>query len=230
MAFALAADDHKQLERPLSAALAALCLHADTEQRDRLLRYVSLLKRWNAIHNLSATRDASELLQHHVIDCLAIVPSLTRHARGRPLAALDAGTGAGLPAVVIAIMLPTWEVAAVDAVGKKVAFLRQAGGELGLRNLHPQHIRLESMAIAGHGFDVVTARAFSSLAEFVRRTGHLIDPSGIWMAMKGKLPETEIRDLPADCQLFHVERLTVPGLGAERCLVWIKPARQNAPQ
>jgi 16S rRNA (guanine527-N7)-methyltransferase len=223
MAF-VASDRAKDLDAPLSAALAALHLDAEAEQRTALLGYLLLLQRWNAVHNLSATNDAKDLLQRHVVDCLSIVPSLLRHAAGRPMKVLDAGTGAGLPAVVLAIMLRRSSITAVDAVGKKAAFLRQVAGELGLANLRPLHARVESMPANEEGFDVVTSRAFSSLRAFVRATMRLIDSRGVWAAMKGKPPEAEILDLPSECQLFHVERLLVPGLDAERCLVWMKPA------
>ncbi len=223
MAFPVA-DRVKDLEPPLSAALAALHLDAELEQRVRLLGYLSLLQRWNAVHNLSATNDAADLLQRHIIDCLTIVPPLARHAAGRPMKALDAGTGAGLPAVVLAIMLPDWSISAVDAVGKKIAFVRQTAGELGLANLRPLHGRLESLPLTEAGFDVATSRAFSSLQAFVQATKRLIHPHGAWAAMKGRLPEAEVRDLPSECQLFHVEPLQVPGLDAERCLIWMRPA------
>ena len=223
MAFAVS-DRVKDLEPPLSAALAALHLDADSDQRTRLLGYLSLLQRWNAVHNLTATSDAADLLQLHIIDCLTIVPPLARHAAGRPIKALDAGTGGGLPAAVLAVMLPNWSISAVDAVGKKIAFVRQAAGELHLANLHPLHARLESMPAKGGGFDIVISRAFSSLSAFVQATKRLIDPHGVWAAMKGRPPAAELRELPAECQLFHVEPLTVPGLNAERCLVWMKPA------
>lgn len=216
----------KTTESLLSVALEALGLDAGPEQRARLLGYVSLLQRWNSVHNLSATRDATELLRLHIIDCLAIVQPLTRYARGRSLHALDAGSGAGLPAVVMSIMLPDWIVTAVDAVGKKTAFLRQVAGELALVNLRPLHARLESISSNERGFDVVASRAFSSLRLFVETTRHLIDPRGMWVAMKGKTPQAEILHLPPECQLFHVEPLVVPGLHAERCLVWMKPTQE----
>jgi 16S rRNA (guanine527-N7)-methyltransferase len=212
----------KDLESTLSAALSALGLVADAEQRRRVLAYVSLLQRWNAVHNLSATRNIADLLEQHVVDCLAIVPSLRRHAASRPLTVLDAGTGAGLPAVVLAIMQPQWALSAVDSVGKKVAFLRQVCGELGLANLHPRHARLERLVPNDGRFDLVTSRAFASLPQLVATTSQVIAPSGVWAAMKGKAPEEEIRDLPPECQLFHVEQLVVPGLDARRCLVWMK--------
>jgi 16S rRNA (guanine527-N7)-methyltransferase len=216
------ADPTRELEPLLSAALSALGLTAEPEMRERVLAYVTLLQRWNGVHNLTSAHDRADLLRH-VVDCLAIVGPLRRHAGGRPLTILDAGTGAGLPAVVVAVMQPKWDVTAVDAVGKKIAFLRQVVGELGLANLHPRQARLETLAPSEGRFDVVTSRAFSSLRQLVETTWHVIEPTGIWLAMKGKPPEAEIRDLPTDCQLFHVEPLTVPSLNAERCLVWMKP-------
>jgi 16S rRNA (guanine527-N7)-methyltransferase len=221
-------DQAQELAPLLSAALSALGLTAEPEAQRRVLAYVSLLQRWNAVHNLSSARDGAELLQQHVIDCLAIVGPLRRHARDRSLMVLDAGTGGGLPAVVVAVMQPTWDVTAVDAVEKKIAFLRQVSGELGLANLRPRHARLETLLPTDGRFDVVTSRAFSSLRQFVATTKHVIEPTGTWLAMKGKPPEAEIRDLPTDCQLFHVEPLAVPGLDAERCLVWMKPT--NGPR
>jgi 16S rRNA (guanine527-N7)-methyltransferase len=222
MAVALS-DRARNLDGTLASALSMLGLVATPEQLEQGVAYASLLQRWNAVHNLSATRGSSEFLQQHVIDCLAIVGPLARHASGRALRLLDAGTGAGLPAVILAIMRPDWSVTAVDSVGKKIAFLHQAAGELGLTNLHPQHGRLERMRPESGCFDLITSRAFSSLRLFVESTHHLIDQKGIWAAMKGRPSKAELHDLPAECQLFHVEPLQVPGLEAERCLVWIKP-------
>jgi 16S rRNA (guanine527-N7)-methyltransferase len=222
MAFALT-DQVRDLEPRLSAALSELGLAMEPAARERVLAYVSLLRHWNAVHNLTSAREGAELVQH-VVDCLAIVGPLRRHAGGRSLTVLDAGTGGGLPAVVVAIAQPQWVVAAVDAVGKKIAFVRQVSGELGLANLRPCHARLETLSPGDGRFDLVTSRAFSSLRQFVETTRHLIEPTGVWLAMKGKPPQAEIRDLPAECQLFHVEPLTVPGLDAERCLVWMKPS------
>jgi 16S rRNA (guanine527-N7)-methyltransferase len=225
MAPSVRADPVRDLGPTLSAALADLGLPASADQQLQMLTYVSLLQRWNAVHNLSAARGAVDLLRLHVVDCLAIIGPLRRYASGRRLAVLDAGTGGGLPAVVVAIMEPDWAVTAVDAVSKKVAFVRQAAGEIGLTNLHTRQVRLESLSPNEAGpFDVVTSRAYSSLSRFIEDTRQLIAPDGVWLAMKGKPPDDEIRDLPPNCQLFHVERLTVPGIDADRCLVWLKPA------
>jgi 16S rRNA (guanine527-N7)-methyltransferase len=212
----------------LRAGLATLGLTADDGQVGQLLAYVSMLQRWNAVHNLSAARDLQSLLRQHVMDCLTVVQPLTRHLGLHRSRVLDAGAGAGLPSVILAIMRPEWSVTAVDAVGKKVAFLRQVSGELALSNLAARNTRLEAMVVNGAGFDVVIARAFSSLRGLVELTRHLIAPGGVWAAMKGAVPEAEIQDLPADCELFHVEPLGLPDMQADRCLIWLRPVQQTA--
>ena len=190
-------------------------------QRDQLLRFLSLLGRWNQTYNLTAVRSPALMLTHHVLDCLAALPPLRREVgtlAGRRL--LDVGSGAGLPGVVLAVGEPGLEVTCVDAVGKKAAFVRQAAAELGLSNLVSRHGRVESLG--GGPFDVISSRAFASIAEFVRLTGPLLARGGVWMAMKGKVPNEELSCLPAAVK-FHVEQLSVPGLAAERCIVWLRP-------
>jgi 16S rRNA (guanine527-N7)-methyltransferase len=215
-------------ESVLRAGLTKLGLNAEAGQVGQLLAYLSMLQRWNAVHNLSAARDLQTLLRQHVMDCLAVVQPLSRHLGLRRTKVLDAGAGAGLPAVILAIMRPEWSVTAVDAVGKKVAFLRQVSGELGLPNLTVRNSRLEAMVADGGGFDLVIARAFSSLRTLVELTRHLVGLDGVWAAMKGVVPELEIQDLPADCELFHVEPLVVPDMRADRCLIWLRPVQPIA--
>lgn len=193
-------------------------------QVDQLARYAALLQRWNGTYNLTAIRSPAEILTHHLADCLAVVPPLLRHAAGGRL--LDVGSGGGLPGVVIAVMAPGWDITCVDTVGKKAAFIRQAAGALGLPNLHAAHARVEHLKAAP--FDVVTARAFSSLGDLARLTAPLLAPGGVWMAMKGRDPADERAALPATVEVFHVEQLVVPGLEAERCLVWMRPAEAPA--
>jgi 16S rRNA (guanine527-N7)-methyltransferase len=191
-------------------------------ERSALQRYLALLARWNAKYNLTAVREPDQMLVQHLADCLAVVPPLRRWlARSPSRRVLDVGSGAGLPGLVIALMLPALEVVCVDAVGKKAAFVRQAAGELGLPNLRSEHARVE--ALADEPFDIVTSRAFSSLAGFVRLTRRHLAAGGVWMAMKGRLPHDEIAALSPDIDVFHVEPLQVPQLAAERCLVWMRP-------
>ena len=187
-------------------------------QVDALLQYLTLLQHWNATYNLTAVRDPVAMLTQHLADCLAVVKPLQDRARTGRL--LDAGSGGGLPGVVIALLLPSWDVTCVDAVGKKMAFVRQVAGSLRLGNLHAEHTRLE--LLKKPLFDVITSRGFASLADFVSITQKHLAPRGVWMAMKGRVPDGEIASLPADVSVFHVEQLKVPGLDAQRCLVWMR--------
>lgn len=209
--------------RPALAEIdRALALALTKTQLDTLLAYLALLQRWNATYNLTAVRDPVQMLTQHLADCLAVIGPLRRHfATDSSPRLLDVGSGGGLPGVVIAALNPGVHVTCVDTVGKKAAFIRQAAGELGLGNLLAEHARVEQLKAAP--FDVIVSRAFASLGDFTRLTRQHLAPQGVWMAMKGKTPEDELTQLPAKLEVFHVEQLTVPGLQAERCLVWIRP-------
>ena len=202
----------------LDPMCAELGLTPTEVQASALSRYLDLLQRWNATYNLTAVRDRAGMLTQHLADCLAVLPSLQRHApQGR---LLDVGSGGGLPGVVLATMLPHWDVTCVDAVAKKAAFVRQVAGTLSLPNLHAAHSRVEGLKTPP--FDLITSRAFASLADFIALTRQHLAPGGVWMAMKGRVPEDEIAALPPDVHVFHVEPLQVPGLDAQRCLVWMQ--------
>ena len=216
----------------LRTALADTCgrlgLATDPALLDRLLAYLALLVRWNATYNLTAIRDPQEMLTQHLADCLAVVGPLRRHLdAGSKRRVLDVGSGGGLPGVVLAALEPGWAVTCVDTVGKKVAFIRQVGVELGLPNLLAEHARVEALKAAP--FDLITSRAFASLADFVRLTRGLLAPGGVWAAMKGRRPQDELAVLPGDIDVFHVEPLIVPGLDAERCLIWLRESAPGAP-
>jgi 16S rRNA (guanine527-N7)-methyltransferase len=203
-----------------------LGLRVEARQIDALRRYLDLLRRWNRTYNLTAVRDPGAMVTQHLVDCLAAVAALERSgalaAGGR---ILDVGSGGGLPGVVLAILRADWSVTCLDAVGKKVAFVRQAAGTLGLPNLDAVHARVERWP--GGPFDLVTARAFASLAELAQLTDRLLKAGGRWMAMKGQVPDPEIAALPPDIEAFHVEPLAVPGLDAHRCLVWMRRRRDT---
>ena len=203
--------------RQLDAWLDALQLDADAAQRQRLLDYLALLQRWNRVYNLTAVRDPEQMLAKHLADCLALIAPLRARAPSR---LLDVGSGGGLPGLVVAIMLPATEVVLCDAVRKKCAFLQQAAATLGLRNVRVEHGRIEALALPP--FDCITSRAFSELAEMLRLTRHLLRPDGCWAAMKGVRPDAELAALPGDVHA-DVQELTVPGLDAQRCVVWLRP-------
>jgi 16S rRNA (guanine527-N7)-methyltransferase len=178
-------------------------------QVGQLLAYLERLDRWNGVHSLSAWKSPSDLLVHHVFDSLSLVRPLQRLADGRPLRVLDAGSGPGFPAAVLAVMNPSWPVTAVDAVGKKIAFVRQAALESGIANLIGVHSRLEDMP-PSKPFDVIVSRAFGTLGHFAAQTLHLLTAGGVWVAQKGRMPDEEIAGLTDDLRVFHVEPVTVP--------------------
>ena len=216
------------LRQQLQAGADALALGLSDAQVSLLMDFLALLQKWNKVYNLTAVRDPQEMMTHHLLDSLAAVVPLRRHVAdlqqggAATVKLLDVGSGGGLPGVVFAICCPEVDVSCVDTVGKKAAFIQQAAVALQLRNLHGVHARVETLTTP---FDIISCRAFASLPDVVTWSrSALASPHGVWLAMKGKHPEDEIAALPADVAVFHVEQLTVPGLDAERCIVWMKPA------
>ncbi|RYF27289.1 MAG: 16S rRNA (guanine(527)-N(7))-methyltransferase RsmG [Comamonadaceae bacterium] len=210
-------------EQTLRAGLADLQLDLDPQQVSKLLDYLDLIGKWTKVYNLTAVRDPAEMLTHHLLDSLASIVPLQRHLQAAGLQGgatlLDVGSGAGLPGVVIAICCPSVTVSCVDTVAKKAAFIRQAALALQLPNLTGIHARVESLA---GPYNVICSRAFASLPDFTQWSGGALAVSGVWMAMKGKEPGEEINALRPGVQVFHVEQLQVPGLEADRCIVWLK--------
>lgn len=204
------------------AGMEPLGLGLTGAQVESLQHYLTLIAKWNRVYNLTAVRELAEMQTLHLLDSLSAVAPLRRHLAGRAARLLDVGSGAGLPGVVFAIANPEWTVTCVDTVGKKASFIRQVAVELKLRNLVAEHARVESMRTPP--VDVVTSRAFASLGDFSSWTEHHLKPDGVWMAMKGKVPDDEIAALPPAVEVFHVEQLQVPGLDVERCLIWMRKA------
>jgi len=211
--------DPRPLRDDLVAGLATLGLALTDTQVDQLLDYLDLVQKWNRVYNLTAVRDPRDMLTHHLLDSLAVVGPLRRQAGGEALRVLDVGSGAGLPGVVLAICCPQFQIDCVDTVAKKAAFIQQAAVTLKLPNLRGLHDRVERLT---GPYDVACSRAFASLADFVAWSGGALAGQGVWMAMKGKHPADEIAALPSGVAVFHVEPLTVPGLDAQRCLVWLR--------
>lgn len=210
----------------LHDGLTALGLTLDAGQQTALLAYLDWLARWNRVYNLTAVRDPREMLTHHLLDSLAVVAPLRRQLAAMAPSQggarlLDVGSGGGLPGVVLAIACPDVQVSCVDTVAKKALFVQQVAAALRLPNVRGVHARVERLA---ETFDVVASRAFASLADFVRWSGAALAPQGVWMAMKGKVPHEEMAALPPAVSVFHVEPLTVPGLEAQRCIVWMRKA------
>jgi 16S rRNA (guanine527-N7)-methyltransferase len=204
----------------LSAGIQALGLNLSDDRQKLLLDYVALIQKWNKVYNLTALRDPADMLSHHLLDSLTAVAPLARHAQGQAIRVLDVGSGGGLPGVVLAICMPELNVTCVDTVAKKAAFVQQVAVSLKLPNLRGIHARVESLT---DPYQVICSRAFASLPDFVSWSRSALAEGGVWMAMKGKHPQDEIKALPSDVKVFHVEPLAVPGLDVERCMVWMKP-------
>ncbi len=217
------------LESKLRVGLSALELALSDAQVAALLDYLALIQKWTKVYNLTAVRDPDEMLTHHLLDSLAVIAPLRRQVaslglragEGSALRLLDVGSGAGLPGVVIAVCCPEIRVDCVDTVGKKAAFIQQAAVTLKLPNLRGVHARVENLT---EKYQVISSRAFASLLDFTNWSCQALAEQGVWMAMKGKHPAEEVAALPSSVEVFHVEQLLVPGLGAERCLLWIRPS------
>ena len=224
----------------LQKGLDDMGLSLTDDQQTKLLDYMDLIAKWTKVYNLTAVRDAQEMLTHHLLDSLAVIAPLRRElaqlalpvAQHLPVqetakqvdaptrfSLLDVGAGAGLPGIVIAITCPEVAVTCVDTVAKKAAFIQQVAATLKLPNLKGLHARVETLT---QPYDVVCSRAFASLLDFTTWSKAALAPHGVWMAMKGKHPDQELAVLPQDVKVFHVEQLQVPGLDAERCIIWMR--------
>jgi 16S rRNA (guanine527-N7)-methyltransferase len=202
------------------AALAASGVRLPADACSRLGAYLLLLAKWNRTYNLTAIRDPGEMVTHHLLDALAILPHLPDANRAR---VLDVGSGGGVPGVPLAIARPAWSVVLLDSNQKKGAFLQQAAIELGLANAKIATSRVEDYAPAAP-FDVVISRAFSDLATFARAGVRVLAPGGRLYAMKGALPADEIAALPPNVRVVATPALAVPGLDAQRHLVVMEAA------
>jgi 16S rRNA (guanine527-N7)-methyltransferase len=207
------APDRATLHARLYAGARELGLALTEEQGERLLDYLELLVRWNAVYNLTAVRDPAEMVTRHLLDSLAIAPLV----HGASL--VDLGTGPGLPGIPLAILAPERRVTLVDSNGKKTRFLREAVRVLGLANVGVEQARVEETR---GEYDCTTARAFASLGDILTWGGHLLAPDGVCVAMKGVIDEAEMRSIPPGFRVEQIVPLNVPGLGAARHAVIIR--------
>lgn len=207
--------DYAVLQRQLEDGLAALRLALPATAIARLLDYLELLQRWNKTYNLTAVRDPAEMVTRHLLDSLAVMP----YVNGENLA--DLGSGAGLPGIPLAIAAPDAQVTLVDSNGKKARFLREAARVLPLPNVQIEQVRVQDLQGV---FDCVTARAFATLAGMLAWGGHALTGDGVWLALKGRVDETELAAVSAPFRVAAIHALRVPGLDAQRHVVEIRRA------
>ncbi len=205
-------NDSKQ---NLQDGLQAMGLNLSATQQLQLLAYVQLLLKWNSTYNLTALRDEAQMISHHVLDSLTLLPYVQAAT-----SLIDVGSGGGMPGIPTAIARPDLAVTLLDANSKKTTFLQQAVIELGLSNVRVVTGRVEAMS--GQTFDWVTSRAFAELKDFVQLTRQLLAENGRWAAMKGVHPYEEIAQLPESVAVVQVDKLAVPMLTAERHMVVLR--------
>lgn len=199
----------------LQSGLKEMGLNLSGGQQDKLLAYVGMLKKWNKTYNLTALRDESQIISHHLLDSLTLPPYLEGAQT-----MLDVGSGGGQPGIPTAVCRPDLQITLLDANTKKTSFLQQAAIELELKNVRVVSGRVE--AVQGLRADVITSRAFAELADFVNWTAHLLQDGGCWAAMKGVYPAAEIDRLPDSVCVERVDKIRVPQLNAERHMVILR--------
>jgi 16S rRNA (guanine527-N7)-methyltransferase len=208
--------DRKALAQVLAEGIAEMQLDVSQAQQDKLIDYLGLMFKWNAVYNLTSLRDPMQMVTHHLLDSLAAVPAFADAKN-----VLDVGSGGGLPGIVLAIVKPDVKISMIDTVHKKTAFLTQVKAELGLANVTVHTMRVEQLQVSDK-FDVITSRAFADLSDFVNWSSHLLADGGRYIALKGVAPKEEQQRVPAEWTVTRVEPLQVPRLGAERHLVFIE--------
>lgn len=201
----------------IQSGLQQLSLPATDAQIDALVRFVALMEKWNKAYNLTAIRNPQDMARLHILDSVAIVP----HIHGSRVA--DIGTGAGLPGIPLAILLPDCQFTLLDANAKKTRFVQQAILELKLKNVSVQHARVEQFQ-PDRLFSTVIMRAFASLPDILTLTRHLIADDGILLAMKGQPPEDELAQLN---EPYTIIPLQIPGIDAQRCLIRLETCHHD---
>ncbi len=214
--------DREEFSALLKQGAAQLEISLSERQIEKLLDYLALLVKWNSVYNLTSVREPQQMVIQHLLDAMSALYAFKGAKK-----VLDVGTGGGLPGMVIAIWAleaePQLQIHLIDTVKKKTAFLTQVKAELGLENVTVHSGHVEKLT-SEESFDVITSRAFAELIDFVKLSGHLLEQDGSMIALKGKKPDEEIQRLPQEWKVEKVVPLTVPGMQAERHLVWMKRA------
>lgn len=204
---------NKPLREKLDALLSQTDLEVSHQQRDQLVGYVLLLDKWNKAYNLTSVRNPMDMLVKHIMDSAVVSP----HLSGSRF--IDVGTGPGLPGIPLAILNPDYQFTLLDSLGKRIRFIKQVLHELAINNVNPVQSRVEEFQ-PEEGFDAVISRAFASIIDMVEWCHHLPKVNGgVFLALKGQLPEDEIARLPNTFNVLESKVLHVPELEGDRHLI-----------
>ncbi|AGF48720.1 glucose inhibited division protein B [Candidatus Kinetoplastibacterium oncopeltii TCC290E] len=212
---------NKVLDEFLSDACSILNIKISTDQKILLSNYLSMIQKWNRYSNITSMNDYEYMLIHHIIDSLSVLPFLDFFYK-KKITICDVGSGAGLPGIVLAIMRPDWSVICVDSVFKKTSFMRHVASTNLLSNILIYHSRIENLKSLE--CDIAISRAFSSLSKFTETSGFHVKEDGMLCSMKGIVPKKEIDDFSSmkDWCISRMEKLIIPGICSQRCLVIIR--------
>ncbi|OFC71662.1 16S rRNA (guanine(527)-N(7))-methyltransferase RsmG [Alteromonas confluentis] len=193
----------------------SLSLTLTEQQAEKLVGYVERIDKWNKAYNLTSVREPEQMMVKHILDSIAVAPFID----GKTI--IDVGTGPGLPGIPLSVMLPDSSFTLLDSLGKRVRFMKQCAFELGLNNVTPVHSRVEDHK-PDQPYDIVLSRAFASLKDMLHWCEHLVDSSGVFVALKGQFPQSEIDEVSDHFRIESVKALLVPELEGERHLVNIR--------
>lgn len=209
--------DRQRLTHLLVDSAKQLGISLADDQRDRLLRYLELLIKWNKAYNLTAIREPEQMCRRHIVDSLAVIPHMDLTQR-----ILDVGTGPGLPGMIISLMFPDTDMTLLDSNGKKTRFLFQVKTEFKLSNVEIINQRVEQFQ-PSTPFQIITSRAFASLHDMTHWCQHLLATDGCFQAMKGIFPAEEIESIADQYRLTNQQKLLIPGVDEERHLLTLVP-------
>ena len=208
----------RSIEQRIMQGLDTLDISYGEQAIAKLVEYMELLREWNKTHNLTAVDDLEEMLSVHIFDSASIKP----YVKGSRL--LDVGSGAGLPGMILAILSPALEVTSVESRNKKAQFQMYVANKLNLKNFKVEIVRIEDFNPVDK-FAMIVARAFSSLETLVKSSKQAIAPNGRWLAMKGMVPEEELKAIKKLGHKYDTYALKVPDLDAQRNLIVINAGK-----
>lgn len=197
-----------------------LGINLTEEQLNKLNQFYNLLIEWNEKINLTRITKKEDVYLKHFYDSLTLAKVIDLSTKET---LCDVGTGAGFPGIVLKIVYPNLKITLVDALQKRVNYLNVIIKDLQLENIQAIHTRGEDLH---DKYDVVTARAVANIEKLLKYTMHLVNNTGVFVAMKGNIdneltPEIENK-ISKKYQILKIEKFELPIENSQRSLIVIK--------